>query len=148
MCHPLRVAQLLVEKGSIQTPAILCAAILHDVLEDTALTADTLQTEFGSEINALVQAVTDDKSLPRAEQQAAQIAHAPHLPTGAQLIKLADKIANLEDLLEDPPIAWDLTRQAAYVTFAQAVVAGLGAINPPLLAYFDQLVAEFLRRTA
>lgn len=146
MCHPLQVAYLLAHEGGVQCVEILCAALLHDVLEDTTLTAAELETEFGVEISTLVQAVTDDKTLSRPEQQAAQIAHAPHLPYGAQLIKLADKISNIQDILSDPPTTWDRHRQAAYVAFAQAVVTGLRALDSPLLAYFDALVAEFLQR--
>jgi hypothetical protein len=52
--------------------------------------------------------------------------------------------SNIQDILSDPPTTWDRHRQAAYVAFAQAVVTGLRALDSPLLAYFDALVAEFL----
>lgn len=50
--HPVAVARILVGLGA--DDATLCAALLHDVLDDTACTAAELQTEFGSEIADLV----------------------------------------------------------------------------------------------
>ena len=50
-------------------------------------------------------AVTDDKSLPKAERKRQQVEHAAHVPHGAKLIKLADKTANGFVLDGDTPHA-------------------------------------------
>ena len=55
--HPLAVATILADLG-MDTEPTLCAALLHDTVEDTAYTLDQLRTDFGDEIAALVDGVT------------------------------------------------------------------------------------------
>ena len=54
--HPAAVALNLARAGA--DPTTVAAALLHDILEDTAVTADELESEFGPEILFLVQGVT------------------------------------------------------------------------------------------
>ena len=73
--HPLELARVLAEDGGVTDVATLCAALLHDTIEDTATTDDELTREFGAEIAALVGEVTDDKTVPKAERKRAQVEH-------------------------------------------------------------------------
>jgi hypothetical protein len=59
---------------------------------------------FGAAVAAMVEEVTDNKELPTEERESAQIVHAPHLSPGAKLIKLADKISNLNSLTSYRPV--------------------------------------------
>lgn len=54
--HPVAVAELAAEAG--QDCATVCAALLHDVLEDTPCGPELLRVEFGEEVTSLVEAVT------------------------------------------------------------------------------------------
>lgn len=54
--HPLAVATILAELG--MNTETLCAALLHDTVEDTPYTLDQLSADFGDEIAALVDGVT------------------------------------------------------------------------------------------
>jgi guanosine-3',5'-bis(diphosphate) 3'-pyrophosphohydrolase len=54
--HPLAVTTILAELG--MTEPTLCAALLHDTVEDTAYTMEQLTAEFGPEIAAMVDGVT------------------------------------------------------------------------------------------
>lgn len=138
--HPLQVAHVLAEQGGVTDPDVLCAALLHDTVEDTATTADELESAFGPAVTAMVLEVTDDKSLEKLERKAAQIEHAPHLSPGAKLVKLADKICNLRDVLASPPAGWSLERRQAYFEWAGRVVAGVRGTNAPLETLFDGLM--------
>ena len=68
--------------------------------------------------------------------------HAPHISTAAKLVKLADKICNLRDLLASPPASWSAERKQAYFDWAGKVVAGVRGVHPCLEAVFDGLVAR------
>lgn len=140
--HPIDVAYLLTEVGGVCDQALVMAALLHDTLEDTPTTAAELAKAFGDEICSLVQAVSDDKSLPKAERKRLQIEHAPHLSPKAKQLKLADKICNLQDILSHPPADWPLSRRLAYFDWAEQVGLGLRGVNPALEARFDQLLAR------
>jgi len=92
--HPIEVAELLARVGGVTDIVILQAAILHDTLEDTQTTPAELDTIFGPEVRKVVEEITDDKQLPKAERKRLQIVHAPHLSVRAKIVKLADKSAS------------------------------------------------------
>jgi GTP diphosphokinase / guanosine-3',5'-bis(diphosphate) 3'-diphosphatase len=77
-----------------------------DTVEDTGITALELVERFGLDVADLVVALTEDKSLPKAERKRLQIEHAPSMSVRAQIIKLADKISNLRAILTSPPADW------------------------------------------
>ena len=58
----------------------------------------------------LVNEVTDDKSLEKQKRKELQIEHAPHTSPRAKLVKLADKLYNLRDLLRCSPEGWSEQR--------------------------------------
>jgi len=140
--HPIALANVLANEGGITDVAVLCAAVLHDTIEDTETTAEELTTLFGPEVTAIVLEVTDDKSLDKRMRKQHQIDRAPHSSKEAKLVKLADKICNLRDILTAPPAAWPLDQKQAYFDWASKVVAGVRGIHPKLEAVFDQLLSR------
>ncbi len=144
--HPIAVASLLANLGGVEDDAILMAAILHDTLEDTFTTVAELKKEFGDTICRWVQMVTDDKTLPKAVRKQFQIEHTPHLALPAKLIKLADKICNVQDISAHPPAEWSLEQRLMYLNWAEAVVAGCRGAHPVLEAYFDRCLTQARQR--
>jgi guanosine-3',5'-bis(diphosphate) 3'-pyrophosphohydrolase len=140
--HPIEVAEVIARVGHVTDLVVLQGAILHDTIEDTMTTGEELEALFGAEVRRVVEEVTDDKHLPKAERKRLQIEHAPHLSTRAQLVKLADKISNVRGVTETPPADWSLARRREYLDWTEQVVAGLRGCNAPLEALYDQLLAE------
>lgn len=123
--HPIRVAGFVNEAlrhVSMQHDAAIAAALLHDTLEDTATTFDELVANFGLAIASIVQELTDDKSLPKAERKKIQLATASQLSDPAALIRIADKIANCLDINSVNPSSWPQERRLAYLDWAAEVV--------------------------
>jgi guanosine-3',5'-bis(diphosphate) 3'-pyrophosphohydrolase len=135
--HPLALARILVVEGAVTDAATIAAALLHDTIEDTETTPAELEREFGSEIRSIVEEVTDDKSLAKAERKRLQVEHAAHVSHKAQLVKLADKIANLRDVTTAPPDRWDLQRRQEYFDWSKRVIDRLRGAHPALEAAFD-----------
>lgn len=140
--HPIALANLLANEGGVRDETVLIAAVLHDTIEDTETTAEELHAIFGSAVTSVVLEVTDDKSLEKQARKQRQIDHAPHISKEAKLIKLADKICNLRDILASPPADWSHERKRAYFSWANQVVAGVRGVNPNLDAVFDGLLAR------
>ena len=140
--HPIALANVLANEAEIDGERVLIAAVLHDTLEDTETTCAELRDRFGAEVAGVVAEVTDDKSLPKAERKRLQVEHAAHAPRGAKLVKLADKICNLRDILAAPPADWTAERKRAYFDWAALVVAGVRGVHPVLEAEFDRLLAR------
>ncbi|TFU05985.1 bifunctional (p)ppGpp synthetase/guanosine-3',5'-bis(diphosphate) 3'-pyrophosphohydrolase [Polymorphobacter arshaanensis] len=139
--HPIALAHILISEGGVSDAVVLCAAILHDTIEDTKTTYAELKSNFGTEIADVVMEVTDDKSLEKAERKKLQIAHAAKASPRAKLVKLADKIANLRDLASTPPHDWSIERRRDYFDWAKQVIDGVRGTNPQLEAAFDKAYA-------
>jgi (p)ppGpp synthase/HD superfamily hydrolase len=139
--HPIEVAELLVRVGQVDDVILLQAALLHDTVEDTQTTFRELEEQFGTGVRALVEEVTDDKTLPKEERKRRQVDRAPCLSAGARQIKLADKTCNVRDLAIRPPLDWPLERRLAYLDWSEQVVAGCRGANPHLEREFRQTLA-------
>ena len=140
--HPIEVAEMLVRIGAVTDVTLLQAAILHDTVEDTETTFEELEARFGSAVRNLVEEVTDDKALLKEERKRLQVEHAPTLSRGARQIKLADKICNVRDVANKPPLDWSLERRADYLQWSEAVVAGCRGVNECLEQEFDDALAK------
>lgn len=93
--HLDHVVEVLTRFG-VTDPEILAAGYLHDVLEDTPAKVDHLASKFGNGVAHLVSLVTDRKKHPtrRGRQEVTYEAMRPY--PRAVIVKLADRIANVE----------------------------------------------------
>jgi guanosine-3',5'-bis(diphosphate) 3'-pyrophosphohydrolase len=98
--HPLAVATILAELG--MNTETICAALLHDTVEDTPYTLTELRSEFGEDIAALVDGVTKlDKVKYGASAEAETVRKmvvAMSRDIRVLVIKLADRLHNMRTL--------------------------------------------------
>lgn len=137
--HPIAVADVLANEAGITDPVVLCAALLHDTIEDTKATAAELEERFGKKVTSVVLEITDDKALEKKIRKQLQIDNAAQLSTEAKLVSLADKICNLRDTAVSPKVGWSTERTQAYFDWAAQVIAGVRGTNPKLEALFDEV---------
>lgn len=104
--HPFRVAGW---TGALEpsNEDAICAAYLHDVIEDCDITELMLAQNFSPEIAGIVAELTNPSkgfpSLSRAERKAMDRNHLREVSSAAKLIKLIDRWDNLKDMpLSDP----------------------------------------------
>ena len=140
--HPIEVASVLANVGGVSDVTTLVAAVLHDTIEDTKTTPAELEEHFGPDVRRLVEEVTDDKTLPKAERKRLQIEHAPRASSRAKLIKLADKICNVRDITHAPPADWLVDRRREYLEWTERVVVGCRGCNQALARYYEELLEE------
>jgi guanosine-3',5'-bis(diphosphate) 3'-pyrophosphohydrolase len=136
--HPIMVVNLMANVGGITDLEALQAGMLHDTVEDTPATDEEIEAHFGRTVRNLVMEVTDDKSLPKEERKRLQVEHAAQLSPRAKIIKLADKIANLQDLVASPPAGWNTERRLQYVNWSDRVAAGCIGYNSDLETLYRQ----------
>ena len=105
--HPLAVASILLDY-CMDTDTI-CAALLHDTVEDTDVTLDELRKKFGEDVALMVDGVTKIGLVPlvsKEEQQAENIRKilmAMSKDIRVIIIKLADRLHNIRTLAARPP---------------------------------------------
>lgn len=105
--HPLSVASILLDY-CMDTDTI-CAALMHDVVEDTEITLDEIRKDFGEDVAMMVDGVTKIGQVPlntKEEQQAENIRKiliAMSRDIRVIIIKLADRLHNMRTLYARPP---------------------------------------------
>jgi GTP diphosphokinase / guanosine-3',5'-bis(diphosphate) 3'-diphosphatase len=102
IAHPVAVAGLLRDLGG--SAAMIAAGFLHDVVEDTEITLETLEAEFGVEVRELVEGVTKLSSFnfsSKTERQAENFRRmfmAMAKDIRVIVVKLADRLHNMRTL--------------------------------------------------
>ncbi|MEZ0326614.1 MAG: HD domain-containing protein [Fimbriimonas sp.] len=82
--------------GGVMDEDALCAAVLHDTLEDTDVTPEQLEERFGPKVRLLVVQLTRRTSKQSEDHYSAMLLEdIAHMHPDAQRIKLADRLANL-----------------------------------------------------
>jgi guanosine-3',5'-bis(diphosphate) 3'-pyrophosphohydrolase len=140
--HLLEVASLVAEATQGKNPKVIIAALLHDAIEDQEVPRDIIAQEFGEEVAALVEEVTDDKSLEKHQRKRKQVETAHKKSDDAKRIKLADKTSNLRAITFSPPPDWSVKRRLEYIRWAQEVVSGLRGASRSLEEEFDRAVSD------
>ncbi|OLD22657.1 MAG: guanosine polyphosphate pyrophosphohydrolase [Thaumarchaeota archaeon 13_1_20CM_2_39_11] len=77
---------------------VLCAAWLHDIIEDTNTSFHDIDQRFGSRVAVLVLSLSKDKTLPKGQQEEQYVKQLRESSFEAKLIKLCAISANLKDI--------------------------------------------------
>lgn len=110
--HPIAVAEIV--KTVPHTDAMIAAALLHDVVEDTPITIEQIKDKFGSEVAELVGWLTDisrPENGNRKTRKSLDRDHSANAPAEAQTIKLADLIHNTKSIEKHDPHFWKVYKQ-------------------------------------
>lgn len=140
--HPISLANILCNEAHITDLDVICAALLHDTVEDTDTEPEEIEDAFGKAIHDIVMEVTDDKTIPKEVRKQRQIEHAAHLSDKAKRVKLADKISNLRDVADRPPPDWSLERRREYFDWGKDVIDRLRGVDARLEAIFDAVYSK------
>jgi guanosine-3',5'-bis(diphosphate) 3'-pyrophosphohydrolase len=85
--------------------------------------------------------VRDTKCLHKRSRKRLQVSRAGRSSKAAKLIKRADKICNLRDVLASPSADWSLERKREYFDWVKSVIDRVRGANPRLERRFDRLYA-------
>jgi GTP pyrophosphokinase len=109
MAHILGVAGITALYGGTEDEII--AALLHDVVEDTAATFEDVEREFGPAVRAIVEACTDtdmpENKPPWLERKRAHVKAMCSAPDPVRLVYAADKLQNARAMLKDYRVIGD-----------------------------------------
>jgi (p)ppGpp synthase/HD superfamily hydrolase len=131
------LAAIHVEDGLDSDLALQCA-LLHDVVEDTEMTPESLALEFGERVSLGVQALSKNKALPPSARMADCLERIRRQPREVWMVKLADRITNLQP----PPEDWDEQKVADYRREAIEIHKALGSAS---LFLAERLFAKISR---
>jgi guanosine-3',5'-bis(diphosphate) 3'-pyrophosphohydrolase len=126
--HPIDVINILWSVGGVRDTNTLVAGILHDTVEDTDTSLKEIEINFGLRIAMIVNDLTDNPLLSNKEQKEEQVRKAPHMLYESKLVKLADKISNVQAIMYSPP-SWSIERSRAYCDVCKRVVDNMVGTN-------------------
>jgi (p)ppGpp synthase/HD superfamily hydrolase len=123
--HLLEALEILVRGAGVTDPDVLCAAVLHDVVEDTPCTIAGVREAFGDRVADMVAWVTKPDPADGADKKAVKEAYLARLadaPEDAILVKLADRASNVQTLRNLP-----LPKQREYYAQTRTYILPLAA---------------------
>jgi GTP pyrophosphokinase len=123
--HLLEALEVLVRGAGVTDPDVLCATVLHDVVEDTPCTIVGVRDAFGDRIADMVAWVTKPDAEDGANKKAVKEAYLKRLadaPEDAVLVKLADRASNVQTLRNLP-----LPKQREYFAQTRTYILPLAA---------------------
>ncbi|BAE51971.1 HD domain-containing protein [Paramagnetospirillum magneticum] len=132
------MAALAVEPGRNGTLAVT-AALLHDVIEDTATSLEMVAERFGPDVLAAVMALTKNSDLPKERRMPDSLERIQAQPPEVWMVKLADRIVNLGP----PPTHWTREKMAAYRAEAETILSALRDASPFLTHRLERRIAEY-----
>lgn len=124
--------------------AVTCA-LLHDTVEDARdaekarETARAIHAGFGPRVAAGVLALTKNAELPKHERMLDSLRRIREQPGEVWLVKLADRITNLEP----PPAHWPLEKRRAYREEGDLILRELGAVSRRLRDRLERKLKEY-----
>jgi len=134
--HLIEVLDLVAQVEDGDTD-VLIAAMLHDVLEDTATGYDELVAAFGDRVARIVRENSDDMTLPKPERRRARLASISKKSREARLVKCADIISNLRAIAISPPAGWSSERKLGYLGSCRELVDAGRGLNAEIEHIFD-----------
>lgn len=126
------------EPGVDATLAVTCA-LLHDSLEDAGITKEQLAATFGSRVADGVDALTKREAVPKVDRMRDSLARIAAQPREIAMVKLADRITNLEPA----PSHWSPEKRLAYRDEAKQIFAALRGRCAWLDARLQAKIAEY-----
>lgn len=132
------MAALAAEPGRDGTLAVT-AALLHDVIEDTPTPPEAVEERFGPRVLAAVRALSKNPDLPKPAAMADSLDRIRQQPTEVWMVKMADRIVNLNP----PPPRWTAEKIAAYRAEAETILAALAPASPFLAHRLAARIAAY-----
>lgn len=129
MEHLLEALEVAVTGARLSDRDVLVAIVLHDVLEDTSGTEGEVARRFGPEVAAMVRWVTK----PRGGSKADYLASLAKAPPRAVLVKLSDRVSNVQQLQRMP---WRFQRR--YYLQTVAYIMPLAGAHPWFAQWFEE----------
>ncbi len=117
----------------------MACALLHDVIEDAGVIPEDVAAAFGQATADGVRALTKDITLPKERRMPDSLERIVKQPKEVWLVKLADRITNLEPA----PAHWSLEKRRAYRDEAVIIIETLRAAHAGLAARFEVKLREY-----
>lgn len=119
----------------------VCCALLHDTIEDTAVTYHQVVEAFGEQTAQGVLALTKNADLPKPDQMADSLRRIRQQPKSVWMVKLSDRITNMAE----PPPHWTKEKRMLYRREAEQIWHELSPAHEGLGQRLKQRITDYER---
>lgn len=121
---------------------LICCGLLHDVLEDTSVSLESLEEQFGRRIAMGVSALTKNNALPKEQQMPDSLSRILALKQPEiNIVKMADRCNNLRQ----PPPQWNVHKIKSYYEEAIYILETLRGINQAIENRLAERIENYRR---
>jgi (p)ppGpp synthase/HD superfamily hydrolase len=127
--------------STLENPELaICCAILHDTIEDTQVTYEEVEKEFGKAVADGVMALTKNETLAtKQEQMLDSLQRILKQPKAVWAVKMADRISNLGE----PPHYWNKEKRQKYQNEAKVILEHLSEGNKLLAIRLQEKIDNY-----
>ena len=133
--HVIQVCSLLTTIGEVKDVDILRASVLYELLSKTNVKPVEIHLRFGPRTYAIVRKLNLEKSFIHNKEIVFQESYSG-LSKAANMIQMADIIANVEMMVSCPPAGWDIERRKIFLQWAAKSINELKGACPLLEEYY------------
>jgi (p)ppGpp synthase/HD superfamily hydrolase len=123
----------------LNTDLAIQVALLHDCIEDTEISYEQIEKEFGETVAKAVLALTKDDNLPKPDQMADSLDRILKQTAEIRIVKMADRIVNLQE----PPYFWKPEKRRKYQEEARKILAKLQGVHPFVEARLQERIDNY-----
>lgn len=137
--HIGEVARLVEQHGG--NDAMICAAWLHDIVEDTDTTLSDIEDIFGQDVAEIIDGLTDPdhfSAMPLQARKQRQAERVQEKSNAVKIVKICDQTSNVRRVADDPPTDWDTPTKLLYIEGAKIVVDSCKGVHPALDKLFKE----------
>ncbi len=133
--HVIQVCSLLTTIGEVKDIDILRASILYELVGRSNVKPVDIHLRFGPRTYAIVRKLNLERSFTLNKEVVFQESY-PGLNEAANIIRLADLIANVEMMVSCPPTGWDIERRKIFLEWSAKSINDLKGTCPLLEEYY------------
>ena len=122
--------------------AIVCA-VLHDTVEDTEVTAEAIEKEFGREAAEGVRALTKSSALPKDAAMDDSLKRIKECPREVWVVKMADRTANMGPEL--PLHFWSRDKCERYAREGRKILEALAPASAVMASVLEERIENWER---
>lgn len=132
LVHPLSVARRLCDAGHTDL-RLLVLAVLHDVLESNPDCESAVQCQFGEEVVEGLRHLTVDTTQDASARKSKQLSAIANSPADIRLVKLADRLDNIDDIGITTPLGWTAEKKHRYLDHTLSMMPAFLDLASPLV---------------
>ena len=122
------------QAAGVDDSTVICAGWLHDTIEDSDTDYDDIYDQFGKDVADCVSVLSKDKRLPKEERDRQYVDQLSRAPWQAQVVKLADILANLQSIADAGYSTTKLQKKATKLrSYLLAIRSGITPTRVPRL---------------